>query len=407
MLSVDEALAHVLQAAQPLPAEEVPVTAALGQVLAEDVASDLDSPPFDKSLRDGYALRTADFAAGTRELIVVEEVVAGAVPTVPVAAGQAARIMTGAPLPKGADCVVMFEETESVQGDGLGRVRINTAAAPAGQWIMRQGESMRAGDVVLPGGTAIGVAEAGLLSEVGRVQVQAHRRPRVALLPTGDEIVDPSVMPAPGQIRNSNGPMMAAGVISAGAIGLELGVGPDDEEQLRALMARGLESDVFLLNGGVSAGTRDLVPELLKELGVTAIFHHVRMKPGKPLLFGTRPRDHGPPVLVFGLPGNPVSGLVCFELFVRPALRRLLGHPTAGPQFVQARLTAEFAHRGDRPTYHPAQLQSGAEGWEVTPVSWQGSPDLRGVTRGNALASFPAGDRTFAAGAMIAVLALS
>ena len=406
MLSVADALAQVLQQSHPLPSISLAVSHALGMVLAEAVASDIDSPPFAKALMDGYAVRADDVVAGKAELEIVEEVMAGQVPTQTVLTGQAIRIMTGAPLPQGADAVVMVEHTKHLNGAGLGRVQVETADLIAGKNWMPQGESMRTGEVVLPAGSEVRPVDVGLLAEVGRVEVQVVRRPRVAILPTGDEVVEPSERPKMGQIRNSNGPMMQACVMRCGATPVPLGVGRDQREELRRLMAQGLAEDVLILNGGVSAGVRDLVPEVLAELGVQALFHHVRLKPGKPLLFGICPREGQTPTLVFGLPGNPVSSLVCFELFVRPALRRMLGFPPAGPPFQPARLAATHTHRGDRPTYHPSHLQLTATGWEFTPVDWRGSPDLRGVCRSNALAQFPAGDYTLNAGDVVSVLPL-
>jgi molybdopterin molybdotransferase len=220
-------------------------------------------------------------------------------------------------------------------------------------------------------------------------------------------VVEPGLKPAAGQIRNSNGPMISACVASAGAAPVSLGIGRDNADELRRLVAKGLENDMLVLMGGVSAGTRDLVPEVLAEQGVKALFHKIRLKPGKPLLFGIVEQPQGAaPKLIFGLPGNPVSGLVCFELFVRPAIKRLGGHPQVGPDFFPARLARDFAHRGDRPTYHPARLRVTPEGWQVDPVDWQGSPDLRGASMANALACFPPGDRKFAAGEAVEVLPL-
>ncbi|MEK6236633.1 MAG: molybdopterin molybdotransferase MoeA, partial [Planctomycetales bacterium] len=389
---------------------------------AEDVVSDLDSPPYDKSLRDGYAVAAADFLDGPREVVIVEEVVAGNVPSAAVQPGQATRIMTGAPIPQGADAVVMFEDSESVEdsgsgGDsrGLGRARIAGPVEP-GQWIMRRGQAMRQGDVVLQPGTLIRPVDVGLLSEVGRASVQAIRQPSAAVLPTGDEIEPPDQTPGPGRIRNSNGPMLEAAVRRAGANAVSLGVGPDDLDAMRPMIAAGLQEDVLILCGGVSAGTRDLVPQALAEQGVRQVFHKIQMKPGKPLWFGVHESPDaseqrqengvGRGTLVFGLPGNPVSGLVCFELFVRPALRRLAGDPNPGPDYVAAELTAEHRQRGDREAYQPAFLVATENGLQVAPVSWQGSPDLRGVARANALIRFPAGDRLHAPGQTVQVLRL-
>jgi molybdopterin molybdotransferase len=396
MLAVSEAQAIVLQHAHPLPPEGTPLNSqALGLVLAEDVASDLDMPPFDKALMDGYALRAADLTEGGGTLTVIEEVTAGNTPARPVGPGQATRIMTGAPMPDGADAVVMLERTRALDGE---QVRLEEPARP-GQNVLARGEEMRRGQTVLSAGALLRPQEFGVLATVGRTAVRVHPRPRVALLSTGDELVDASEVPGPGQIRNSNGPMLAAQVLRAGGVPHSMGIGRDRVDDLRQLITEGLRASILILSGGVSAGKLDLVPGVLQELAVQPHFHKVKMKPGKPAFFGSRDGT-----LVFGLPGNPVSALVCFELFVRPAIRKLSGHADAGPFLVQATLIEDFAYRTDRPTYHPARLHQGENGWRVLPVPWFGSPDLRGLTRANAFVLFPPGDHVHHAGQPFAVL---
>jgi molybdopterin molybdotransferase len=397
MLSVAEAQAIVVQHARPLPPQALPLTpAVLGLVLAEDVVSDLDMPPYDKALMDGFAVRSSDLPAGRAMLTVIEEVTAGRTPQRTVGTGQATRIMTGAPLPAGADAVVMNERTQLLDGQ---RVQIDDNPPRPGQNILFQGREMRRGDVVLAAGAVLRPQELGLLATVGRALVRVYPSPRVAVLATGDELVDAAQTPGPGQIRNGNGPMLLAQVARAGGLPCSLGIAPDRLDRLRALVAEGLQMPVLVLSGGVSAGKLDLVPGVLQELGVLAHFHKVAMKPGKPVFFGTRGET-----LVFGLPGNPVSALVCFELFVRPALRRLLGHVDPGPRQVQATLAENYVYRTDRPTYHPAWLEVGDKGWRVRPVPWFGSPDLRAVTQSNALLFFPAGDHEHRAGQTFTVL---
>ncbi|MSQ95181.1 MAG: molybdopterin molybdenumtransferase MoeA [Gemmataceae bacterium] len=395
MHTVAEALEIVLRHAQPLPPVNAPLgPEALGLVLAEDIASDLDMPPFDKAMMDGFALRSGDLRDGQAELTIVEEIPAGKTPAVEVKTGQASRIMTGAPIPKGVDAVVMIERCELLGN----KVRVNDPKVLAGLNILTRAKEMRVGEVVLHAGARLRPQEFGLLSTVGRATVRVQKAPSVAILSTGDEIVEPSVKPGPGQIRNSNGPMLLAQVTRAGGVARFLGIARDEADHLRTLIATGLQNDVLLLSGGVSAGKLDLVPGVLAELGVEPLFHKVAMKPGKPILFGVKQSK-----LVFGLPGNPVSSLVCFELFVRPAIRALMSLPP-GPCWVKATLTKDYPYRSDRPTYHPARLQITDAGRSVEPTAWFGSPDLRGVLPANAFVLLPEGDVTHRAGDTMMVL---
>ncbi len=225
---------------------------------------------------------------------------------------------------------------------------------------------------------------------------------RIAILSTGNELVDASRQPAAGQIRNSNGPLLAAAARQIGAVPIELGIARDDRGDLRRLIEQGLDAEVLVLAGGVSAGVLDLVPAVLRDLGVEEVLHKVRLKPGKPLWFGVYRST-----LVFGVPGNPVSTFVCFELFVRPAVAKLMGRdPLAGLRQLSARLAADFMHRGDRPTYFPAIVRHEQNELLAEPVRWVGSADLRGLTSANALICFPAGDRSWSAGESVEVLLL-
>jgi molybdopterin molybdotransferase len=403
MLSVADAQELVLQHALTLPPDTAALAmSALGLVLAEDVVSDLDMPPHDKAMMDGYAVRTADLPAGRGTLAVLEEITAGQTPRHPLGPGQASRIMTGAPVPQGADAVVMVERTR-LRDDG--RVEVEDSPPHPVQNVLPRGREMRRGETVLAAGAVLRPQEFGLLASVGRTVVRVVPAPTVAVLSTGDEVVDAALTPGPGQIRNSNGPMLVALVGRAGALPRYLGIARDRLDSLRPLVQEGLQASVLILSGGVSAGTRDLVPDVLHEAGVTAHFHKVEMKPGKPIFFGTLDRAGGP-TLVFGLPGNPVSSFVCFELFVRPALRRLGGHADPGPRLVPAALAEDFAYQTDRPTYHPARLETSDRGWRVRPVPWFGSADLRGLTRANALIVFPPGGHRHPAGQTFHVLRL-
>ncbi len=397
MLSVPQALDLVLRHAAARPAVDVRLSDALGLVLAQDVASDVNSPPHDKAMVDGYAVRADDFCNGVAELTVIEEVPAGQVPRRAVLPGAATRIMTGAPVPENANAVVMVEHTELVGA----RVRIRQASVTPGMNIMPLGSSLRRGEVVLRAGRRIRPLETGLLAEVGCTCPAVFPRPQVAVLSTGNELVPPRSLPEAGKIRNSNGPMLTAAVTSAGAVPLPLGIARDEPLELRAKMSEGLEADALLLSGGVSAGRFDLVPGTLEHLGVRKVFHKIRLKPGKPIWFGIKPDERGAR-LVFGLPGNPVSALVCFHLFVRPALAALAGEAPAGLSFVKATLTAEHQQRGDRTTFYPARLELP----HVTPLAWQGSADLRGFAAADALLHLPPGERAYRAGEEVEVLPL-
>jgi molybdopterin molybdotransferase len=262
-------------------------------------------------------------------------------------------------------------------------VTINDPTIAVGKNILRRATEMTAGQTVIPPGSVLTSAAFGLLASVGRTRVHAHPRPRVTVVATGDELVEANRTPRGGQIRNSNGPMLTALADRAGALPRYLGIAPDSEAALRSFIGEGLEiSDVLVLAGGVSAGRLDLVPKVLADLGVQTHFHHVRMKPGKPLLFGTRGK-----VKVFGLPGNPVSAYVGFELFVKPMIRVLMGHAAQGHVLRQLPLTTALTANHDRPTYHPATIV--ADG--VTPAAWFGSADLRALLGSNAFILLPPG----------------
>jgi molybdopterin molybdotransferase len=405
MLSVEEALALILKEMEIPPPRDVPIGEALGLPLDENITSDIDSPPHDKSIVDGYAIVAASVAGPQTELAVIEEVTAGQVPTRRVEAGTATKIMTGAPLPDGADAVVMVEKTVAADAGPQPRVRILESPLKPGQNIVRRGTSMRRGDEVLAADMhrRLRPIEIGLMAEVGRSSVQVLQ-PQAAILATGNEIVPAHEIPGPGQIRNSNGPMLGALARVAGAAAVDLGIARDEAADLKSKIEEGLKSDLLILSGGVSAGVLDLVPQALADCGVREIFHKVNVKPGKPLWFGVK--DHGDRrTLVFGLPGNPVSTLVCFELFVRPAILKLAGHKECVQQPIQAALTKDHAQRGQRATYWPSRLAESADGTrQVTPLAWQGSGDLRTLADANALAIFPPGDRHYESGSSVAVL---
>ena len=385
MLSVAEALAAVLDALEPRAPRDVPLGECAGLCLADAARAESDSPAFEKATMDGYAVRAADCAAGPVTLRVIEEVPAGSVPGRAVGAGECAKIMTGAPLPGGADAVVPVEVAER-EGD---RVTLSPAAPPkAGAAVMRRGAAVRAGEVVVPAGVPLSPAAVGALAEHGRDPATVVPRPRVAVLSTGDEVVPASTTPGPGQIRDANGPLLAAALEAAGAAPVPLGLAGDDRTALLNKVREGLKGDVLLISGGVSTGDFDLVPGVLADAGVRRVFHKVNVKPGKPLWFGVYDGPRGP-VAVCGLPGNPVSSLTGFELFVRPTLRRLGGRADCEPAAFPAVLTAPVTNRGDRPLYRPVRIERGAP-TTADPVRWAGSGDLRGAAAANGAALIPA-----------------
>ncbi|MFZ5469304.1 MAG: gephyrin-like molybdotransferase Glp [Myxococcota bacterium] len=328
MLSVTEAQKRVLSSSAPLPVERVRVAEAMGRVLAEDVVAVRTLPPWKNSAMDGYAVRSAD---GVRRLQVVETIHAGATPSRVIGPGECARIMTGAPMPSGADAVVMQERTRR-EGE---TVELFEAATP-GQNVRQEGEDALRGEVLLSQRTPIGIPEAGLLWGQGFADVGVHRRPKVAIASTGDELC-PVESPKEGRIADTNSPMLAAATRRAGALPTLLGIARDELDEVERVFSGGLTHDVLLTCAGVSVGEKDFARDALSRLGVELSFWKVAMRPGKPLLVGLKGRT-----LVFGLPGNPTSALVTFELFVRPCLRRLLGFADAGPPRVRGRTEVAF-----------------------------------------------------------------
>ncbi len=402
MITVIEALDCVRRNVQPLPPSRLRLSALLGLRLAEDVTSRVDSPPFDKSVVDGFAIATSDRLPTLR---ITELVTAGAVPTRSVEPGTTIRVMTGAPVPAGADAVVKWEDCKQLDD---ATIRNPAAGVAAGSCVLQRGASFHAGQVVLSAGKRLGALDIALLAEIGQAEVAAYPRPRVGVLPTGDELVEAHEAVGPGQIRNSNGPMLLAALATVGATAVDLGVARDDPHELREKIARGLACDVLLVSGGVSAGVKDLAPGIFAELGVEEVFHQVRVKPGKPLWFGVREAD-GCRTLIFGLPGNPVSTFVSFKLFVEPALAVLAGAPFAPPATRRAVLATKIVHRGKRPTYQPCRVirEDASTGRPVVEaLDWKGSADLATLTRSDCLAALAEGDYELAAGTEVDALPL-
>ena len=332
MISVEEALNKILDAISPLGLEKVSILDALGRVLGEDVFAGRAIPPNDNSAMDGYAIRTEDSRGASPEnpvrLDVIEEIPAGAIPAKAIGQGEAARIMTGAPLPLGADTVVRLEDTRK---DGA-RVLV-FAATPKGRNIRRAGEDVRQGEKVIPRGEIIRPAEVGLLASLGRSFVLVHQRPLVAIVATGSELAEIDEAPAEGKIVNSNSYALAALVRECGAVPLQIGIARDSRKDLIAKFRAALRADLIISTGGVSVGDYDLVKDIMKEAGNRMQFWQVAMKPGRPLAFGALGA-----IPAVGLPGNPASSMICFEQFVRPAILKMLGHANLFRRTVQARI---------------------------------------------------------------------
>jgi molybdopterin molybdotransferase len=411
MIDLATAVALVERSAVPLPPRRQRLLDAVGRRLAAGVVADCDSPPWDRAMMDGFAVRSSDFGRPGEivELDVAIDLAAGDVTALEIRPGTCARIMTGAPIPSGADAVVPVERavdgTAGVHAGG--RVRLAEPKFRPGQHVARQAAAFARGREVLPAGAVLGAAEVGLAAEAGATHVVAAPRVRVAILSTGSELVACDTVPAFGQTRNSNGPMLAAAVSLLGAEPIALGLAADKPEAIRALVMQGLAADVLVLSGGVSAGDLDLVPAIFARCGVEQVFHKVRLKPGKPVWFGvlTRP-DGAPATLVFGLPGNPASSLVCFELFVRPAIMILADAARDRWHLPreQAVLGAAAKAAADRPVYLPCRLASGPQGLVATPQPWTGSSDLLGLAGAEGLVALPADGRVHEPGEPVEIL---
>ncbi len=401
-ISVEEARRRVLEAAVPLPAEIVPAGDALGRVLAESVRSGRTLPPADVSAMDGYAVRAEDLAdaspSAPRALAVVFEVAAGGQGERPLAAGEAARIFTGAPVPTGADTVVRQEDAEAVGGS----VRIGIAPPP-GDHVRSAGEDVMLGDAVLAPGARIGPAEVGMLASLGRTLVHVHRRPRVAIASGGDELVEPDADPAGGRIVASNAYSLAAQCAEAGALAVNLGIARDTPEDLARVFRAGLGADLLVSSAGVSVGDHDHVRPVLEQLGCRLRFWGVRMKPGYPLAFG-RIGDDGP--WVFGLPGNPVSAMVTFEQFVRPVLLRMGGHEACFRPVVTATLSEPLSKKAGRLHFVRVHLKRDGDRILASSTGNQSSGVLRSMTLAQGLLVFPAEATELAAGEEVPVQVL-
>jgi len=395
MIPVDAALDIVLKHTPSLGVEEVPLTEALGRVLAEDVRTDVDLPPFDRSAMDGYAVRASDVAQAPVVLEVAGQVRAGQWPDQRLPPGQAVQVMTGAPVPAGATAVQPVEKTRAI--DGGRRVEILEPVA-TGAHIARQGAEGHAGDEVLARGSTIDPASVAVLASVGEAKVLVGRRPTVSILITGDELVDVWDQPTRGRIRNSNGYALMAQARWAGAEARALGVVPDQAPRIAEAVRAGFASDVLVISGGVSAGAFDLVEEVLARFDVGFLFTKVAIKPGAPLVFGRRGDK-----LVFGLPGNPVSAMVTFHLFARPALRALAGARTDDTRVV-AVLDEGLPRNQSRDEVVRCRLRAEDDGWHVSPTkNDQSSHVLTSMLGADAFALIFAGEGTVEQGERVPI----
>ena len=374
---------------------------AVSRVLAEDLLADRDFPPFPRATRDGYAVLATDVRSVPAQLRNVGSIKAGASvedSVLSVVPGGCVEIMTGAPVPTGADAVVMVEYTQAV-GD---KVIVNRGVKP-GENVVAAGAEARRGDVMVPRGTRVHHAVVAIAAAVGRPELAVHRPPRIAVLATGDELVDINLRPGPNEIRNSNTYSLAAQINEAGGNAALLPVARDEADELALLLGQGLNADLLLLTGGVSMGKYDLVEEVLASLGAEFFFTGVAIQPGKPLVFGQVKAD-GQRTPFFGLPGNPVSTMVTFQLFVRPVLDALGGSKPEPLPFAQAKLKEPFTTKTGLTRFLPAHLGGTHEDPEVELVRWQGSGDLMAASKANCYIVVPTDRETFPAGEAVSIL---
>ena len=400
MISIDEARARVLAETAPLPAEVRRLETAFGYVLAEEVVSSLNVPPFDNSAMDGFAVFAADVVDAGPEtpvaMVLEDTIPAGHVADRALNRGAVAKIMTGAPIPSGANAVVQSELAREEEG----RVLIYQAAKP-GANVRRAAEDVAVGDRVLLAGALLGPAEIGVLASLGLAELRVHRRPRVAVLSTGSELVEVDQPLAPGKIRNSNGYALQAYCQQVGAEVTRLGIAPDDYDSTLRMVEQGLSYDVLITSGGVSVGEFDFVKNVQDALGVERRLWGVAMKPGKPLVFGVRGST-----LVFGLPGNPVSALVSFELFVKPALLRLMGHKRVVKPLYKAIVEEEVLSKDSRTYVVRVRAWREADRWHVSSTGPQGSGILRSMVGANGLIFVPGAPKVVRAGQEVDFLLL-
>jgi molybdopterin molybdotransferase len=392
MISVEDALERILNTVHVLEPETRPILSALGQVLAEDVVAGIDIPPHDNSAMDGFAVLASDTYGASHKspiyLSVIGEVAAGYTSSIKVTSGTAVRIMTGAPLPEGADAVVQFENTDETvrkkEHQPLDSIGILEPATP-GLNIRTKGEDIRAGQVVLNKGTTLLPAGIGVLASLGNAGISVIRRPVVSVLSTGDELCPAGKPLEPGQIYDSNTYTIAANIAMCGGIARIIGIGRDTLASLQDKIRQGLDADMLITSGGVSKGDYDVVKDVLAQMG-TVSFWTVRMKPGKPIAFGTLKADGGREVPHLGLPGNPVSSMTTFEQFARPAILKMLGKTSYTRPTVLATIDQDIANDDGRRVYARVHVSRTDDGWTASVTGPQGSGILTSMAAANGLA---------------------
>jgi molybdopterin molybdotransferase len=387
MINYAEALQIVLGQADPALSEPVPILESVGRALSEDVFSDIDMPPFNRSAVDGFACRKSDTG---QELEIIETVRAGAFPTKKIGSGQCTQIMTGAPVPEGADCVIMVEETEE---SGTNHIRFTGLKTKTN--ISPFAEDVKQGERALAAGTLIAPQHIAIMSTVGCIRPRVARKPVVSVIATGDEIVEPHIKPGISQIRNSNGYQLVTQVATSGAIPLYLGIAPDNEEDTFYAVNQALEqSDIVLLTGGVSMGTFDFVPKILEKAGIEILFRTIALQPGKPTVFGIKGEKR-----IFGLPGNPVSSFTIFEVLVKPMIHKMMG-VTEINRNLRLPLGVDYQRRrSDRLQWLPVQISDG----KVFPLEYHGSAHIFSLATAHAIAAIPLGITNLSAGELIDV----
>lgn len=396
MISVAEALKAILDNAATLPSRSIAIEQAHSFVLVNDVIADRPLPPFNRVAMDGFAVRSSDFSKPEVVLKLRGRIQTGVESEVEIGPGEAIQIMTGAPCPKGADAVVKVESSEILGGT----VRLREDKMKPGLNLAAKGEDTAQGDVIIRAGTPLTTTGIAICASVGYFEVEVYRKPRVTIISTGTEIIPPWQQPLPYQIRDCNSYTIRSMCNGYGLENMFLGIGKDDPAVLGALIKSGLNSEILILSGGVSMGEFDLIPSLLSANGVTNIFHHVKVKPGKPIWFGKSDRG----TFVFGLPGNPVSTQTCFRIFVEPLIKKLMGYKKPLHTFLKLPLSEDTSSKTPREHYMPGELVSSGSTTMVKPVFIRGSGDFTNFEKGQGVFMVPADKRWVKAGEIVEFL---